>query len=277
MKKFGNAVAFLFIALITVSCEVDEPSCPDSEQLVAGFELLPEKRVANDQGAGLTARYIYPVDRYTHGILGDAIEAGALLVTQCDQMMIYKLDTLHVFEDLQPRLVDVTNDGTPEIITILTSVTEGASVAVFQIDSDSLMLKAQSDYIGRRNRWLNIAAVNDLDVDGVVEIAWVSTPHIGGLLKVSQIEGDQLVVKDTISGVSNHRIHTRNLCLSVISIANNQKVLYVPNDAFDALIGLQWKNDQILPVDTIFLEVDPNLPLPDQYNFGTIAVEYDCD
>ena len=272
-----RAIPILFGVFLLAGCSDNITKCPDPELLTASFVPLPENRIAVDEAAGITARYIDPVTRYTHGILGDAIEAGGVLVTQCDRRLTFSLDTLHVFEDLQPRLFDIINNGIPELVTILTSVSLGASVAVFEIGNDSLYLKAQSEYIGRYNRWLNIAAINDLDNDGIVEIAWVSTPHIGGLLKIGQLDGVKIVVVDSISGVSNHRIHLRNLCLSVVSEQNNQKTLYLPNDDFNAVIGLRWMNKQIVAVDTIWMEVDPEVPLNEQYDFSETIGGYDCD
>lgn len=272
----NKITTILFIIILLAGCGEDTPKCPDHELLTAGFETLPENSIAIDDEEGITARYIDPVDRYTHGILGDAIEAGGLLVTYCDLKLTYMLDTLQVFEDLQPRLIDLTNDGIPELATILTSVNLGASVAVFEIGNDSLYLKAQSEYIGRHNRWLNIAAINDLDNDGTAEIAWVATPHIGGVLKIAQLVGDRIVLIDSVLGVSNHRIHLRNLCLSVLSEKNNKKTLYLPNNEYNAVIGFWWVDNKIVPVDTIFMEVDPEIPLSEQYNFNNVIVGNNC-
>lgn len=261
----NKANYLLFVVLLLVGCGDDTPKCIDSEMLVAGFEFLPENQIAIDEVSGITARYINPVTRYTHGVLGDAIEAGALLVTQCDQKFIFNLDTLYVFEDIQPRLFDMTNDGVPEVITILTSVSLGASVGVFEIGNDSLYLKAQSEYIGRNNRWLNIAAINDLDNDGNVEIVWVSTPHIGGILNVAHIEGSIIKVLDIYEGVSNHKIGSSNLDLSFIIEREEQKTLYLPNNEFDAVIGFQFKNNQLYKVDSVAIIVDPHVPLREQF------------
>jgi hypothetical protein len=89
----------------------------------------------------------------------------------------YRLGTNYVFEDLRPRLKDVDNDGEVEFITIQTSLKLGASVAIYKIINDKLVLSVQSNYIGSTHRWLNIAAIDDLDNDGIVEIVWIQTPH----------------------------------------------------------------------------------------------------
>lgn len=263
--RIEKIIVVVFLVLYFSSCDEKVPNCPDSEILAAVFTPLPENRITEDQSKTITARYINPVSRYSHGILGDAIEAGSLLVTHCDKTLVFQLDSLHVFEDLQPRLFDFKNDGIPEVITILSSMSLGASVAVFEIGIDSLSLVAQSEYIGRFNRWLNIACINDLDNDGIVEIAWVSTPHIGGILKIGQIEDNSIRVIDSYSGVSNHQIHSSNLDLSLITENEETKILYLPNNEFTAVLGFQFANNQIFIIDSVSMPVDPLIPLSDQF------------
>ncbi len=197
------------------------------------YEYLPENLVAKDDILQVTARYTTPTTRYAHGILGDQIEAGGLLVTVKDKSCHYKLSDDFVFEDLQPRLADVDKDGVLEFITIQSSLTQGDSVAVYKIKNDSLQPFLTSGYIGSSSRWLNIAAIDDLDNDGKVEIAWVQTPHIGGILKIARIEDGKWTLLDEKSGVSNHQIGSRNLCLSVLTASMPYKTLYLPTKQYD--------------------------------------------
>ena len=54
------------------------------------------------------ARYTEPTDRYAHGVLGDAIEWGALELTFADgRVSTFTLPKDHVFEDVAPRLADL--------------------------------------------------------------------------------------------------------------------------------------------------------------------------
>ena len=93
------------------------------------YEYLPENLIAKDETRQVTARYTTPTTRYTHGILGDQIEAGGLLVTIKDKSYHHKLTEDFVFEDIQPRLADVDKDGALEFITIQSSLTQGGSVS----------------------------------------------------------------------------------------------------------------------------------------------------
>ena len=65
------------------------------------------------------ARYSEPTTRYAHGILGDAIEFGALeIVTDAGKAITMRLPETRVFEDLEPRLYDVDLDGNAEVVVI---------------------------------------------------------------------------------------------------------------------------------------------------------------
>ena len=90
-------------------------------------------------------------------------------------------------------------------------------------------------------RWLNPAAVTDLDGDGVAEIAAVITPHIGGTLKVYRKRGGQLVEVAALGGFSNHVYRTPELALSAtISIAGQARLLVPDADRRELrVVGLE--------------------------------------
>jgi len=88
-------------------------------------------------------------DRYGHGILGDAIEFSELVIETEDwsNRVRYRvtLPVDHVFEDIAPRLWDITGDGDPEIVVIETDVRLGGSLAVY----DQTGKIAETPHIGR--------------------------------------------------------------------------------------------------------------------------------
>ena len=55
----------------------------------------------------------------------------------------------------------------------------GAALAVLRPGTSSLVLVAQIASIGQPHRWLNPAAVADVDGEGRVEILVVVTPQLG--------------------------------------------------------------------------------------------------
>ncbi|WP_347813662.1 FG-GAP repeat domain-containing protein [Shimia aestuarii] len=150
-----------------------------------------------------SARYTDPTGRYDHAILGDAIEYGALEMRLRDgRKLRVVLPEARVFEDLAPRLADVDNDGAPEIITIETSLTKGARLAIY----GETGLIAATPFIGRTHRWLAPLGAADLDGDGRIELAYVDRPHLARTLRVWRFENGKLEHVADLEGLTNHRI-----------------------------------------------------------------------
>ncbi|MCK8464311.1 VCBS repeat-containing protein [Aliiroseovarius sp. S1339] len=149
------------------------------------------------------ARYTEPTDRYAHGVLGDAIEWGAIeLSLSSGERKLIRLPDHMVFEDLAPRLHDLDQDGDREVIVVLTHADKGAALAVF----DENGLVAQTDHIGQRNRWLAPAGVGDFLRDKRQLIAYVDRPHLKKELKIVVLEGDRLIELASVPNLTNHRI-----------------------------------------------------------------------
>lgn len=180
-------------------------------------ERLPDGGVAAAAGAGaVSAWYGQPTTRYDHGILGDAIEAGALLVGDGEgRQYQLVLPERSVFEDITPRLVDLDGDGRNEIVTIRTDLSAGAAVAIYELADGELRERAATAPLGQPHRWLSIAAIADFTADPGLEIAIVKTPHIGGVLEILSLRGPNLrSVRPPQGGVSTHFIGSRQLSLA---------------------------------------------------------------
>lgn len=183
----------------------------------AAQDRLPDGGVATASGNGpVRAWYGQPTARYDHGILGDAIEGGALVaVDAAGKQNILVLPERYVFEDLTPRLVDLDGDGTNEIVTIRTDVTAGAAVAVYELAAGQLRERAATAPIGKPHRWLSIAAIANFTADHGNEIAIVKTPHIGGVLEILSLQGTKLrSIVPAVPGFSTHFIGSRDLSLA---------------------------------------------------------------
>ncbi|WP_410468840.1 FG-GAP repeat domain-containing protein [Aestuariicoccus sp. MJ-SS9] len=168
---------------------------------------LASLALASSAGAEIvSARYGEPTTRYAHGVLGDAVEWGALeLVLSGGQKLRAVLPERLVFEDIAPRLADLDGDGAPEVIVVESSLTEGARLAVW----DETGRIAATAHIGQRNRWLAPAGAGDLDGDGRVEIAYVDRPHLAKVLRVLRVVPDDPIRLEPVAelaGLSNHRI-----------------------------------------------------------------------
>ena len=158
------------------------------------------------KGAWLTG----PTKRYRHDILGDEIEgSGLAVIDQNGKKYHYQLDANSVFEDRKVRIVDLDKDGTDELIVVRSYLNKGGSMAVFGIRGNALVLLDETKAIGIPNRWLNPAIVADVDGDDELEIAYVETPHIGGILYVLSLRKGKLVNKYQSMYTSNHGIGSR--------------------------------------------------------------------
>jgi hypothetical protein len=154
-----------------------------------------------------SADYAAPTDRYAHGILGDAIEWGALEITTDTGTRRFVLSEDRVFEDVAPRLVDIDGDGSPEVIVVETLASAGAQLAVY----DKTGKIAATPHIGRTNRWLAPVGVADLDGDGAIEIAYIDRPHLAKILRVWRYTDAALMPVADLLGLTNHRIGERDI------------------------------------------------------------------
>lgn len=149
------------------------------------------------------AEYSAPTTRYGHAILGDSIEYGALVLTMSSgKKLRLTLPEDHVFEDLTPRLADVTGDGAPEVVVIETDVNKGAALAIYTASGKL----AETPHIGRTRRWLAPVGIADLDGDGHIEVAYVDRPHLARVLTVWRFKDGRLQPVATQEGLTNHRI-----------------------------------------------------------------------
>lgn len=161
------------------------------------------------------AWYGEPTQRYRHGILGDATEAGELVVELTSgERLSYRLPETEVFEDIAPRIANLDASKEPEIVTILSSVNKGASVSVFGVSANRIVKLASTAFIGQPNRWLNVAGIERYMGANTPEIAFVTTPHIGGNLRFVRYDRGKLRSLAGASGYSNHVIGSRELRLS---------------------------------------------------------------
>lgn len=231
---------------------------------------LPDGVVASAAGGDIRrAWYGRPTDRYGHGVLGDAIEGGSLVVeTATGGRFELVLPETQVFEDITPRIADLDGDGANEVITIRASRTGGAAIAIYGLRGAELTEIASSSEIGRPNRWLNIAAIVPAEVAGEPPggstIVGVRTPHIGGRLFFLTMAADGTVRErsDVARGLSNHVIGARELGLSALVETGGGTELYIPAQDRRTLRGVFGDGRDIAlpgPVDKAIVAVGNRL------------------
>ncbi len=156
-----------------------------------------------------------PTERYPHGALGDRIEWGELVAFSKGDVrnkQRFKLASVDVFEGLFPLLADLDGDGRDEVITTVSSSSNGSRLVVFAHSENGLHVIAESDTIGTGFRWLHQIAVGPLGPNGETEIAVVKTPHIGGVAEFYRLAGCKLeIVASKAGGYMSHVNGERNL------------------------------------------------------------------
>jgi hypothetical protein len=192
-----------------------------------------------------------PTLRYPHASMGSREHAGSLhVVTRQGQALRLDLPLQRVFEDLQPRLHDLDGDGRDEILVIEAEITRGAALVAYGVHenaqgSKSLREVSRTAYVGSPWRWLNPIGVADFDGDGKLDIASVTTPHIGGVLKLYHVRGVQMQPFASVMDTSNHRMGDPNLQLHAIVQAPGQRpTIIVPDMTHRALHALRWEGKQ---------------------------------
>lgn len=164
------------------------------------------------------AWYFAPTTRYDHFAQGRQYEAGGLAVRLTSgKTLALHLPEQQVFEDTTPRLGDLDGDGRDEIVTVLSSVEAGASLAVFEVASGTLAPKAKTNYIGQPHRWLNIAGLGDFDGDGALDIASVAMPHLVKRLDIHTLVDGKLTLLGSVPGFSNHRLGSTHTDMAAVA------------------------------------------------------------
>ena len=153
----------------------------------------------------LGAEFTDPTTRYAHGVLGDAVEYGTLLI-HTDRMdglsVAIKLPEDRVFEDLEPRLIDVDADGDLEVVVVESQANTGAALAIYD-DTGKI---ASTPHIGTRNRWLAPIGAADFDGDGHIELGYIDRPHLAKTLRLWRFVDGGLQEVAALGGLTNHRI-----------------------------------------------------------------------
>lgn len=197
-------------------------------------EPMPDEIVVTGTRNIRAAWYRKPTDRYGHGVLGDAIEAGGLaLRLKGGRVERLTLTTQAVYEDRAPRIVDIDGDGVDEILAVKSYTKAGAALAVIETSDRGLRQAAESEPIGQPFRWLNPVGVGDFDGDGRREIAAVVTPHLGVTLKLYEWKGERLEPKHEAAGFSNHAIGSPEQGLSDVADMDGDGIpdLIIPDGA----------------------------------------------
>lgn len=189
---------------------LDEPHRPPLPE-----SALPGSTLATGTRDITRAWLAAPTKRYGHAVLGDAIEAGSLIIETTDgKSHTVTVGDNAVFEDLAPRLADLDGDGRDEIVVVKSYLARGAALAVIAQRKGRYRIVAETPPLGAPNRWLNPAGIADFNGDGKIDIALVRQPHVVGALELWTFEKSSLRKTESLDGFSNHIAGSRALDLS---------------------------------------------------------------
>ncbi|MBU0954072.1 MAG: VCBS repeat-containing protein [Spirochaetes bacterium] len=208
------------------------------------------------------AHYTDAVVRYGHFALGRLHEYAVVSAsTDSGRKLHFELPAGLVFEDLKPRIVSLAAGAKPLLLTIVSGRDGGARLMLLRQEGDKLVPAAQSEPIGTAMRWLNPVAVADLDGDGMVELAAVITPHIGGTLKIFRLEGERLIEIASLGDFSNHVYGSAELGLSTVLEIAGRMILVVPDSSRRRLRFIAFSNGRLVELGSYPLDQPLNSAL----------------
>lgn len=205
--------------------------------------LLDDTLLATD--GDVIVALTHPVSRLNHGIVGDTIEGGGLVVMNADGTIRTQivLDAPDVIEGRSAMLGDVTGDGRTEIVVTMANADVGAWIAVFDLDG---ALIGQSDAIGLGNRWRHQLAIVP-DPAGPLVLN-VITPHIGGRLQALRLADGRLEPIAERSQYSPHTINSRILDGAYVGDLDGDGdwEILLPNQSRNQLVALSLRDGEFV-------------------------------
>lgn len=228
------------------------------------LQPLTQAKIATGSANIAKVTLVGQTREYRHFVLGRDHEAKGFVADMADgRRVAFALPDGLVFEDRIPRLADMNGDGADEIILVMSSVTQGASLAIFEIIENGARKLAQTPHIGLANRWLNPAGIADFDGDGNLDIALVQMPHLVKRLEVWSLKRGELLRTFSEDNVSNHRGGSQYQGLSAQVDMNQDGILdlIIPDGSRRTLRVLSFVSNSVTELGSI------NLPAPTNGDF----------
>lgn len=221
---------------------------------------------------GLTVTLEGASDRYPHEALGGRSHPTTLVVRErrpappsseprpvAIATERIEAGSVAVWEDREPRIVDLDGDGSPEILTIRSYGDRGSALVVIGRRDGRWQVVAETPADGQPMRWLNPAATLPAAAEKAGLVALVRRPHRDGVLQLWSFEGSQLVLVGERAGFANHAFGEAAQDLAAVLPGAGGRRLALPTVARDAVA--------IVTLDGTLREL-ARIPLPGQASTG---------
>jgi hypothetical protein len=231
------------------------------------LRALPDSRLLTD-GEGRILLLADATTRYPHGVVGDRVEAGSIVLVETQPAVrvvtAIPIQPDAVVEGIAPIWADLNGDGVREIVVTVSDAEVGSRIVVYD---EAGQIVAEGPPIGRGGRWRHQLAVAPFGPSGELELAVVMTPHIGGIVEFYRLRNGSLDIVATLAGASTHRIGSRNLDMALAGDfdGDGRVELLAPDQSQAELWGIQRVEGGA--------EVDWRLPIGGRLSTNLAAVE----
>lgn len=182
---------------------------------------------ANGSADGLIALLAEPTSRYRHGVLGDEVEAGAVVVLSARDLTRVARWPVGVPAVIEQRgVLPYAFGGREGFWVTRSTAVRGAELMALELvptaDGGLLRPVAAAPAIGTGNRWLHVFAASERTAYAV------RTPHLGGPLERYRLDDSAIAVERYDLGVTSHILGSRNLALGAMLPSRSGERLILP-------------------------------------------------
>lgn len=216
---------------------------PEGGRESVAVDALPDARVVAQPDGDRAYVLGGATGRYAHAVLGDATEAGELVVMDTDGGLSVERRTEMpapaVVEGLAPLLGRLAGD---RVVVTESDRERGARLVAYDREGGRV---GAGEPVGGGFRWRHQLAIAPFGPGGERELAAVRTPHIGGTAEFYREHEGRLERVATLSGYSSHSIGSRNLDggLAGDFDGDGRVELLVPTDARTELAAVRRTGD----------------------------------
>ena len=181
-----------------------------------------------------------PTLSYDHQVLGSA-HPNAAAITYISTKPIFEvistidIATPDVIEGNPLIWKDVNNDGTREIITTLSNISEGARIVVFNEDGS---IYAEGSPINQGYRWRHQLAIAPFNNDSQLDLISIYIPHLGPHIETFRLDDASMSENRFNVNYSSHLQISLNLDKSITGDFDNDgkpEVLLINRDSASEL------------------------------------------